>query len=113
MKRITVLGLVVFCFVYASAYGQGPVTANGSLRKTDTSSGGQGSSYAKAVMIYARDENGGVASEYRYLSAHFPGSKPINHNREFYTNKRYDVLTFATADGKTSRLYFDYRIHRD
>jgi hypothetical protein len=111
MNRITVLCVVVFWFLCASTYGQGPITANGTLRKS-TPPGGPGSSYANAVTIYASDANSGVASEYQYLSAHFPGSKPINHSREYYTNRKYDVLTFATPDGKTRRLYFDYRISR-
>ena len=111
MNRTTALCVVVFWFLCASSYGQGAITANGTLRKS-TPPGGPGSSYRNAVTIYASDDNNGVASEYRYLSAHFPGSKLINRTREFYTNRTYDVLTFATPDGKTSRLYFDYRIHR-
>jgi len=111
MNRTALLCFIVSWFVCMSGYGQGAITANGTLRKS-APRGGPGSSYANAVTIYASDANSGVASEYRYLSAHFPGSKPINHSREYYTNRKYDVLTFATPDGKTSRLYFDYRISR-
>src|SRR5437868_3439502 len=115
MNRIIILLLwvAVCCLVcWSSGDAQNGITANGTLRP-GIPAGGPGSSYTKAVPIYARDGASGVPSEYRYLSAHFPGSKPINHNREFYTDRMYDVLTFATVDGKTSRLIFDYRIHKD
>jgi hypothetical protein len=110
--------LILVCTIVCSI-GSTPVNGQieasshgGTIRKFVVPPGGPGSSYAKAVVITASDDTSGIGSEYRYLSAHFPGSKPINHGREFYTKRTYDIITFTTPDSQKRALYFEYHIHR-
>src|SRR5207248_6979662 len=76
-------------------------------RQFGDSKAGPGSSYRKAIPIHSSDYTSGVNSEYRYLAAHFPGAKPVNHGREYYTKRTYDVITFVTSDGQRRALYFE------
>jgi hypothetical protein len=98
--------------VCASTNGQSGITSNGTLRKSVSPAGGPGSSYKQALIIYASDESSGVGSEYRFLSAHFPGAKEISRSREYYSKTTYDVITFVAPDGNKRAVYFDYRIHK-
>ena len=94
------------------AHGQIGVFSKGATtRKVENSSGGPGSSYKKAVPIHAADWKSGVASEYSYIQTHFPGCKALNHAREFYTDKTFDVITFTASDGVKRAVYFRYLKH--
>src|SRR5690242_1865873 len=111
MTRTGLFAAAICCLICSLTSGQSGVTSNGTLRKSVSGPGGPGSSYKNALIIYAPDESSGINSEYRFLSAHFPGAKAISRSREYYTRTTYDVITFVAADGNKRALYFDYRIH--
>ena len=109
--------LLLFCalcllLVVNAAQGQIGVFSKGATnRKVEKSGGGPGSTYNKAISIHAADWKSGVATEYSYIQTHFPGSKALNHAREYYTDKTFDVITFTTADGVKRAVYFRYWKH--
>ncbi len=108
MNAPLLLSIIGSLLIVGPANGQG-VSNGGTLRKVVRARGAEGSSFAKAIVIYASDWENGIPKEYQYLSTHFPGSKPINHTRQYYTHYTYDIITF-TADGKKHALYFSYRV---
>jgi hypothetical protein len=110
MKRFLLVYIIGSVIASGVTSGQG-VSAGGTTRKFVGTE--KGASFANPIVIYVSNEKSGVASEYNYLSVHFPGSKPINHTRQFATNRTYDIITFTAADGKRRLLYFDYRIHSE
>ena len=111
MKKYLLFWTVCCWLLAAAANGQMSIPTGGTTRKYATPPGGPGSSYAKAIPIHAPDWKSGVNAEYNYLRTHFPSSKAVNHAREFYTDKTYDVITFTTSDGTRRALYFRYLKH--
>src|SRR5437868_14287627 len=95
-----------------SLNAQTEIQSGGTIRKANSPPGGPGSSYQRAIPITAMDATSGIKSGYAYLARSFPGSKAINHSREVYTGRRYDVITFTTSGGQTRILFFAYAIHR-
>jgi hypothetical protein len=111
MKRCPLFYILCYLFVASALYGQMGITAGGTTRKFATPPGGPGSSYAKAIPIHAPDWNSGIKTEYNYVQKHFPNAKAVNHGREWYTNKTYDVITLTMPDGTKRVLYFRYWKH--
>jgi hypothetical protein len=72
-----------------------------------TASTGAGSSFATAIIVPARNEMSGVRYEHDYIRSHYPGSRPISQALSQHRGKPYDIMTFASADGKEHTLYFD------
>jgi hypothetical protein len=72
-----------------------------------TYSGGDGSSFEKAVVIHGASEQTGVDAEYDYLAKHFPGYHQGKQSLRSHEKHRYDVLEFTTANGATMTMYFD------
>jgi hypothetical protein len=103
--------IVCLLAVTAVAEAQIGITAHGTTRKYATPPGGPGSSYQKAIIIHSADWSSGVNTEYNYVQSHFPGCKIVNHAREYYTGKTYDIITFTARDGTRGTKYFDYRKH--
>src|SRR4051812_38747841 len=112
INRSLMLCAVLCCLAVVSLNAQTEIQTGGTIHKANAPPGGPGSSYQRAIPITAPDETSGVKSEYAYLARNFPGSKPINHSREWYTGRKYDVITFATSGGQTRTLFFAYAIHR-
>ena len=113
MKHFLMLGMIVSLIATGTTRGQEiGVSSGGTTRTFVTPPGGPGSSYHKAIIIEGRDETSGIQSEYVYLQRHFPGCKAINHKREFYTKRTYDIITFTTPAGEKRALYFEYVVHR-
>ena len=108
MSRLLILALCSFIVTGASA--QMEIPTGGTIRKTNAPPGGPGSSYQRALPITARDQTSGVRTEYAILAKTYPGSKPTNHSREYYTGRRYDVITFTTAGGEKRWMYFRYTV---
>jgi len=75
--------------------------------KPVTFGGGNGLSYATAVVVHASDKGSGVKSEYDYIRAHYPGHHFISQALAFDHGKSYDIMTFTSADRKKHVLYFD------
>jgi len=110
MNRLLILCGALLAVIQANA--QMEIQSGGTIRRLNAPPGGPGSSYHKAIPITASDEQSGVKSEYAYLARNFPGSKPINHSREWYTGRRYDVITFTSSSGEKRILFFAYKISR-
>jgi len=72
-----------------------------------TYSGGDGSSFEKAVAIHGATEQTGVDAEYDYLARHFPGYHQSRQSLTSHEKRRYDVLEFTTANGAKMTIYFD------
>jgi hypothetical protein len=72
-----------------------------------TYSGGDGSSFEKAVIIHGATEQTGVDAEYNYLAKHFPGYHPGKQLLTSHGKRRYDVLQFTTDAGAKMTIYFD------
>src|SRR5689334_3170624 len=109
----TLLLFFVFCLLAPAVVvdAQIGITAHGTTRTYTTPPGGPGSSYQKAIVIHSTDWSSGVNTEYNYVQSHFPGCKIVNHAREFYTGKTYDIITFMSRDGAKAAMYFNYRKH--
>jgi hypothetical protein len=69
-------------------------------------SGGDGSSFEKAIIIKGATEATGVKAEYEYLSKHFPGYKMERQSLLQKQGRTYDLIEFATKDGKKA-IFFD------
>ena len=89
------------------------IQSGGTIHKLNPPPGGPGSSYQRAIPITAPDETRGVKMEYAYLARNYPGATPLNHSREWYTGRRYDVITFTTSAGQKRTLFFAYSVHRE
>ncbi len=70
-------------------------------------SGGDGSSFEKAIIVKAPDEQSGVHAEHEYIRQHFPGSAEGSQGLQSSKGRHYDVMNFTTADGTMKTLYFD------
>jgi hypothetical protein len=75
-------------------------------KKVKFGGGGNGTSYRKAILVHAPAGSNPVGPEYDYVMSHFRGCKIVKHQREFYTFKTYDIISFATSDGATRALFF-------
>jgi hypothetical protein len=106
MKHVILLSLTLTLLCTLSISAQIGISSGGTTRKFVTPPGGPGSSYNKAISIHGTKKDSGVHAEYAYLASHFPGAKPLNHSREFYTYRMYDVITFQTSAGEKRALYF-------
>ena len=110
MNHLLILCATLCCFIVTGANAQMEIPTGGTIRKTNAPPGGPGSSYQRAIPVTARDATSGVRTEYAILAKSYPGSKPTNHSREYYTGRRYDVITFSTAGGEKRSIYFRYTI---
>lgn len=70
-------------------------------------SGGDGSSFEKAIVIHGATEQTGVDAEYGYLAKHYPGSRSGKQSLTSHEKRNFDVLEFTTAEGKKMLIYFD------
>lgn len=70
-------------------------------------SGGDGSSFDKAIIIKGATEETGVHAEYDYIQKHYPGYKRGAQSLQNLKGRAFDVLYFTTADGKKKTIYFD------
>jgi hypothetical protein len=69
--------------------------------------GGDGSSFAKAIVVKAPTDHVGVNAQHDYIAKHFGkwrsiGVKSVQHNKRLF-----DIMSFTTTDGKKHTLYFD------
>jgi len=66
-----------------------------------------GSSFEKAIVITEKGETAGVAAEYKWLRANYPGYKSRMQSLRNYNGKPYDVIAITTAGGTDKDVYFD------
>jgi hypothetical protein len=69
--------------------------------------GGDGSSFARAIVVKAPTDHAGVNAQHDYIVKHFGkwrsiGVKSVEHNKLLF-----DIMSFTTIDGKKHTLYFD------
>jgi hypothetical protein len=83
-------------------------------REGITLSGGDGSSFEKAIIIHAHDEKQAVMAEYEYMLLHYRALQLISLVRVRYNGKHYDVLTYyencevcRTPNWRKRAFYFD------
>jgi hypothetical protein len=69
--------------------------------------GGNGTSYRRAILVHAPSGANPVGPEYDYVMSHFPACKVVRHQREYYTSRTYDIITFTLPDGATRALFFE------
>ncbi|SRR5579871_583748 len=71
--------------------------------------GGDGLSKKTAVVLTSKGEVAGIRSEYAWISAHYPGSKPLTQALTPWDNdgRRFDRITVRTTSGKSLVLWFD------
>jgi hypothetical protein len=70
--------------------------------------GGDGSSCEQAIVI--RDvpyREVGALAERLWLAKNYPGYCRATQSGLSLTNRHYDVVEFATAEGETRKVYFD------
>jgi hypothetical protein len=72
-----------------------------------TYAGGDGSSYAEAVIVKAANEDDGVSAEYYWLAQRYPGCKRGQQSSIEQKGKMYDLLEITTAKGEKKTVYFD------
>lgn len=66
-----------------------------------------GSSYEKAIIIKEKSETTGVAAEYKWVNAHYPGAKTEKQGLVHHNGTDYDILTIRLSDGSEKDVYFD------
>src|SRR5205823_11067912 len=81
-------------------------------KKVTLGGGGNGTSYRKAILVHAPSGSNPVGAEYEYVVSHFRGCKIVKHQREFYTSRTYDIITFTSADGATRALFFQIAVEQ-
>jgi hypothetical protein len=71
------------------------------------SGGGNGLSIAEAIVINETNETDGVAAEYDWLKANYPGYSLIQQSLINESGKPYDKMEIKTAEGDKKTVYFD------
>ncbi len=66
-----------------------------------------GSSAERAIVIKAKDEAAGVAAEYDWLRAKYPGHTFMQQSTNTVGRKMYDVMVIKTKEGEEKTFYFD------
>jgi len=66
-----------------------------------------GSSMARAIVIEAQSDRAGTAAEFKWISDHFPGSKPSGQRLLNDGERFYDAIDFIAASGDQKTIYFD------
>ncbi len=70
-------------------------------------SGGDGSSFAKAIVVKAPTDHAGVNAQHDYIGKHFGKWRTIGVQSVEHNKRLFDIMTFTTANGKKHTLYFD------
>jgi hypothetical protein len=81
----------------------GTVKAN----KTSAGAEGTGTSFTDAIIVDENTETAGVAAEYKWLKANYPGYSLISQSLVYNEGKPYDVMDIKTASGEEKKIYFD------
>jgi hypothetical protein len=87
--------------------GCSPFTPTRAEQPAVSYAGGDGSSLEKAIVIKAPDEVAGLNAEQTYISIHYGKYKTVDQGLELKKERRFDIITFKTSDGKKHILYFD------
>ena len=106
MKKILIIIIVAAMF---SACANSKPVAGSTNNTTAGSSSVQrdGSSFEKAIFIDEKREGPGVSAEYKWLRENYPGHKVQGQSLNNKGGKSYDIITITTAEGQTTKVYFD------
>jgi hypothetical protein len=109
MRVLLVLLLTAILTACQAPSGSSPSAplASAATGKPIRFSGGDGSSFATAIIVHAPNNVSGVRAEYDYIKARYPGYRFISQALENRGGKVYDLMTFVSADGKKRVLYFE------
>jgi|WetSurMetagenome_2_1015567.scaffolds.fasta_scaffold11907_4 hypothetical protein len=61
----------------------------------------------KALVVREKTESTGVAAEYRWLAAHYPGYEMNQQSLLLEKGRPYDLLEIVDAGGSAHSVYFD------
>jgi hypothetical protein len=92
-------GLAIYCGSAQLASANPPVTL----------SGGDGSSFRKAVVVNARDAGAraGIRAQRNYLFQHFGHWRSADSQVIMHDARMYNVIVLVTDDHKKHTVYFD------
>jgi hypothetical protein len=69
--------------------------------------GGDGMTQANAVIVIAPSERVGVAAEYDWIRARYPGALALGTSTSRQNGRSYDSIDIETKDGTHRTFYFD------
>jgi len=98
-----ILGLAVAALSLCAS----PTSTSAKTRAPIITANSAGSSFDTAIIVPARTETAGVRYEHEYIRTHYPRSRPLGQRLTNHGGKPYDIMFFATADGKQQAIYFD------
>ena len=104
-KYVLIVSLAVF-FCACSA-SKKTVLNSSETTTTGIASAADGFSYKTAIIIKAKNETTGIAKEYEWLKANYPGYSLIKQSLKENSKKMYDVMQIKTVDGTEKEIYFD------
>jgi hypothetical protein len=81
--------------------------AHAAMNAKVTYAGGDGSSFAQAIIVLDANLLSGPRAEYDFIERHYPGSKVGRQSLKEENQHKYDVLDFVTVAGERKTLYFD------
>ena len=112
MKKIIYL-LFITLFLSSCGAKKNIVSANNTNTisvKNVTFSGGDGSSYEKAIIVKAKNSTDGIGAEYKYLDQKYGRRgvdwQMIQQSLSYKNNKPFDVLKIKYK-GKVLNIYFE------
>lgn len=112
MKKIIYL-LIITLFLTSCGVKKNTISTNNINKisvKNATFSGGDGSSYEKAIIIEAKNSTNGIAAEYKYLNQKYGRRgvdwQMIQQSLSYNKKKPFDVLKIKYKE-KEINIYFE------
>jgi hypothetical protein len=102
MKTNRIFQSVIFLFTALAA----PLVFAGPKAPPVTFTGGDGSSFAKAIVIKGATEANGENAEFRWLAEHYPGYQNKGKAMQEQGGKKFDVIIIEVGKKKKT-VYFD------
>lgn len=85
----------------------GMMKAKERARSKNKFAGGDGSSFAEAIVVRNANLLSGPRAESEFIEKHYPGSEVKRQSLQQQNERKYDVFEFMTVDGRNKTLYFD------
>ncbi|SRR6266542_2662937 len=105
MKKLLILFFISSLLISCSTTKK--LTNETARENISNSSGNDGTSYEKAIIINEKSEQKGIDAEYAWLRQNYPGSRLVRQALNFNKEKPYDILTILSAEGVEKKIYFD------
>lgn len=77
------------------------------MNPSTKNSGGDGSSFDKAVILDGANFANGSRATYNFIELHYPGCKHTKQSLKVQEGRSFDVLQFITENGEAKVMYFD------